>query len=48
MKKQRRTTKELTTLKIPRRYYHSVKICLAIVHYATKHGIKGDCGYYLS
>ena len=35
------TTKELTTLKIPRRYHHTVKSRLAIVHYATDFGIKG-------
>lgn len=35
------TTKELTTLKIPRRYHHTVKSRLAIVHYATDYGIKG-------
>src|SRR5574338_130604 len=35
------TTKELTTLKIAKRYYHTVKSRLAIVHYATDHGIKG-------
>jgi transposase InsO family protein len=35
------TTKELTTLKIAKRYHHTVKSRLAIVHYATEHGIKG-------
>jgi transposase InsO family protein len=35
------TTKELTTLKIAKRYHHTVKSRLAIVHYATDHGIKG-------
>lgn len=35
------TTKELTTLKIAKRYHHPVKSRLAIVHYATDHGIKG-------
>jgi len=35
------TTKELTTLKIAKRYHHTIKSRLAIVHYATEHGIKG-------
>jgi transposase len=35
------TTKELTTLKIAKRHHHTVKSRLAIVDYATKHGIKG-------
>ncbi len=35
------TTKELTTLKIARRYHHTVKSRLAIVHDATDYGIKG-------
>jgi transposase InsO family protein len=35
------TTKELTTLRIAKRYHHTVKSRLAIVHYATEHGIKG-------
>ena len=35
------TTKELTTLKIAKRYHHTVKSRLAIVHYTTEHGIKG-------
>jgi hypothetical protein len=35
------TTKELTTLKITKRYHHTVKSHLAIVHYAMDHGIKG-------
>jgi transposase len=34
-------TKELTTLKIAKRYHHTIKSRLAIVHYATDHGIKG-------
>ncbi len=35
------TTKELTTLKIAKRSHHTVKSRLAIVTYATEHGIKG-------
>jgi transposase InsO family protein len=35
------TTKELTTLKIGKRYHHTVKSRLTIMHYATEHGIKG-------
>jgi hypothetical protein len=35
------TTKELTTLKIAKRYHHTIKSRLAIVHYATEHGLKG-------
>ncbi len=35
------TTKKLTTLKIAKRYHHTVKSRLAIVNYATEHGIKG-------
>jgi len=35
------TTKELTTLKIAKRYHHSIKSRFVIVNYATEHGIKG-------
>lgn len=35
------TTKKLTTLKIAKRYHHTVRSRLAIVNYATEHGIKG-------
>jgi len=35
------TTKELTTLKIAKRYHHTIKSRFAIVNYATEHGIKG-------
>ncbi len=35
------TTKELTTLKIAKRYHHTIKSRLAIVNYATEHGLKG-------
>jgi hypothetical protein len=35
------TTKELTTLKIAKRYHHNIKSRFAIVTYATEHGIKG-------
>lgn len=35
------TTKELSTLKIAKHYHHTVKGRLAIVTYATEHGIKG-------
>jgi transposase-like protein len=35
------TTKELTTLKIAKCYHHIFKSRLAIVDYATDHGIKG-------
>jgi len=34
-------TKELTTLKIAKRYHHTIKSRFAIVNYATEHGIKG-------
>lgn len=35
------TTKELTTLKIAKRYHHTIKSRFAIVTYALEHGIKG-------
>lgn len=35
------TTKELTTLKIAKRYHHIIKSRFAIVNYAIEHGIKG-------
>ncbi len=35
------TTKKLSTLKIAKRYHHTVTSRLAIVNYATEHGIKG-------
>jgi transposase-like protein len=35
------TTEESTTLKIAKRYHHTVKSRFAIVHDATDHGIKG-------
>ncbi|MBK9308338.1 MAG: transposase [Nitrospira sp.] len=35
------STKELTTLKIAKRYHHNIKSRFAIVTYATEHGIKG-------
>lgn len=35
------TTQELTTQKIAKRHHHTVKSRLAIVQYATEHGIKG-------
>lgn len=35
------TTKELTTLKIAKRYHHTIKSRFAIVTYAIEHGIKG-------
>ena len=34
------TSKELTTLKIARHHHHTVRSRLAIVNYATEHGIR--------
>ncbi|NGZ01767.1 MAG: hypothetical protein CV090_01800 [Nitrospira sp. WS238] len=38
------TTKELTTLTIATRSHHTIKSRLAVVNFATEHGLKRDLG----